>query len=99
MCLCVMDYRLKLYINSIVDMYSDIMIVDLATRKCKYIFVENGMVEELDVPYSWEEAKLLLLSNIHPDDKKRVLDSWNQHMTPEAEVDSTFAITYKSLTG
>lgn len=99
MCLYVMDYRLKLYINSVVDMYSDIMTVDLATRECKYIYVENDMIEELEVPCNWEEAKLILLSNIHPDDKKRVLDSWDQHMTPDAQADSTFAITYKSMVG
>lgn len=94
-----MNYRLKLYINSIVDMYSDIMIVDLESRECKYIYVENGMVEELEVPYNWEEAKILLLSNIHPDDRKKVLDSWNTHMTPDAEEDSAFAVTYRSLSG
>ena len=94
-----MNYRLKLYINSIVDMYSDIMVVDLETRDCKYIYVENNKVEELEVPYKWEEAKVLLLSNIHPDDRPRVLDSWNRHMTPDAEEDSAFAITYRSMAG
>ncbi len=94
-----MNYRLKLYINSIVDMYSDIMVVDLETRDCKYIYVENNTVEELEVPYKWEEAKVLLLSNIHPDDRPRVLDSWNRHMTPDAEEDSAFAITYRSMAG
>ncbi len=94
-----MNYRLKLFINSIVDMYSDIMVVDLTTRQCKYIYVENGLVEELEVPYSWEEAKILLLSNIHPDDRQSVLEAWNQHMTPEAEEDSAFAITYRSMAG
>ena len=94
-----MNYRLKLFINSIVDMYSDIMVVDLTTRQCKYIYVENGMVEELEVPYSWEEAKVLLLSNIHSDDRQKVLDAWNQHMTAEAEPDSAFAITYRSMAG
>ena len=80
-------------------MYSDIMVVDLTTRQCKYIYVENGMVEELEVPYSWEEAKVLLLSNIHSDDRQKVLDAWNQHMTAEAEPDSAFAITYRSMAG
>lgn len=94
-----MNYRLKLYINSIIDMYSDIMIVDLESRECKYIYVENGVVEELEVTYSWEEAKILLLSNIHPDDRERVLDSWNKHMTPDAEEDSAFAVTYRSISG
>lgn len=94
-----MNYRLKLYINSIVDLYSDIVAVDLENGECKYIYVENGMVEELKVPYTWAEAKILLLSNIHPDDRQKVLDSWNKHMVPEAEPDSAFAVTYKSLSG
>ena len=59
-----MNYLQKLFINSVVDIYSDILNVDLETGECSYIYTENHVMEEIHLPQKWEEAKQMILESI-----------------------------------
>ena len=92
-----MNYLQKLFINSVVDIYSDILTVDLKTGDCSYIYTENKSMEEVHLAQKWEEAKYLILKNIVPEDHEVVLEKWATHMTLEAEADSAFSVEYHSV--
>ncbi len=94
-----MNYLQKLFINSVADMYCDIMTIDLNTGKCTYLYVEFGKAYEVEVPIAWDIAKQLLMDNICPEDRQRVLDTWDEKLIPEAEIDSAFSITYRTISG
>lgn len=89
-----MNYLQKLFINSVVDIYSDILCVDLESGDCSYIYTENKVMEEISLPQKWDEAKQMILESIVPEDHAAVLEKWNTHMTTEAEVDSAFSVEY-----
>ena len=93
-----MNYLQKLFINSVVDIYSDILTVDLENGDCSYIYTENGTMEEIHLPQKWEEAKTLILESIVPEDHESVLKKWDAHMTMEAEADSAFSVEYHAVT-
>ena len=94
-----MNYIQKLFINSVVDIYSDILSVDLETGDCSYIYTENKVMEEIQLPQKWDEAKKLILECIDPEDHEAVLAKWESHMTVEAEADSAFSVDYHSVLG
>ena len=94
-----MNYLQKLFINSVVDIYSDILSVDLESGDCTYIYTENKVMEEIHLPQKWEEAKALILESIDPADHEAVLAKWEEHMTLEAEADSAFSVDYHSVLG
>ena len=52
-----MNYLQKLFVNAVVDIYSDILSVDLETGDCSYIYTENKVMEEIQLPQKWYEAK------------------------------------------
>ena len=89
-----MNYLQKLFINSVVDIYSDILNVDLESGDCSYIYTENHTMEEIHLPHKWEEVKQMILESIVPEDHAAVLEKWDTHMTLDAEVDSAFAVDY-----
>ena len=89
-----MNYLQKLFINSVVDIYSDILNVDLEFGDCSYIYTENHTMEEIHLPQKWDEVKLMILESIVPEDHAAVLAKWDTHMTLEAEVDSAFSVDY-----
>ena len=89
-----MNYLQKLFINSVVDIYSDILLVDLESGDCSYIYTENKVMEEIHLPQKWEEAKYLILDSIVPEEHETILQKWETHMTTEAEADSGFSIEY-----
>ncbi len=92
-----MNYLQKLYINSVVDIYSDILSVDLETGKCNYIYTENKMLEEIQLPQNWEEAKHLILESIVPQEHEMIMEKWAANMTLDAETDTSFSIEYHSI--
>lgn len=92
-----MNYLQKLFINSVVDIYSDILNVDLETGECSYIYTENHVMEEIHLPQKWEEAKQMILESIVPEDHAAVLEKLDTHMTMEAEVDSAFSVEYHTV--
>ena len=94
-----MNYIQKLFINAVVDIYSDILSVDLETGDCSYIYTENKVMEEIQLPQKWDEAKKLILECIDPEDHEAVLAKWESHMTVEAEADSAFSVDYHSVLG
>ena len=94
-----MNYLQRLFINSVVDIFSDIFSVDLETGDCSYIYTENKVMEEIHLPQKWDEAKIMLLESIAPEDHEAVLAKWESHMTMEAEEDSSFAVDYHSVLG
>ena len=59
-----MNYLQKLFINSVVDIYSDILCVDIESGDCSYIYTENKVMEEIYLPQKWDEAKQLILESI-----------------------------------
>lgn len=89
-----MNYLQKLFINSIVDIYSDILTVDLENGDCSYIYTENKALEEIHLPQKWNETKYLILESIDPKDHEKILEKWEAGMTVEAEADSAFSIEY-----
>ena len=89
-----MNYLQKLFINSVVDIYSDILCVDLESGDCSYIYTENKVMEEIKLPQKWDEAKQMILASIIPEEHEAVLEKWNTHMTLDAEVDSAFSVEY-----
>ena len=89
-----MNYLQKLFINSVVDIYSDILCVDLESGDCSYIYTENKVMEEINLPQKWDEAKHMILESIIPEDHAYVLEKWDTHMTLEAETDSAFSVEY-----
>ena len=94
-----MNYLQRLFINSVVDIYSDIFSVDLETGDCSYIYTENKVMEEIHLPQKWDEAKNMILESIDPEDHAAVLAKWETHMTAEAEEDSAFAVDYHTVQG
>lgn len=94
-----MNYIQKLFINSVVDIYSDILSVDLETGDCSYIYTENKVMEEIQLPQKWDEAKKMILECIDPEDHEAVLAKWESHMTVDAEADSAFSVDYHSVLG
>ena len=92
-----MNYLQKLFINSVVDIYSDILNVDLETGDCSYIYTENHVMEEIFLPQKWDEVKRLILESILPEDHASVLEKLDTHMTLEAEADSAFSVEYHTL--
>lgn len=89
-----MNYLQKLFINSVVDIYSDILCVDMESGDCSYIYTENKVMEEISLPQKWDEAKKMILESIVPEDHAAVLEKWDTHMTLDAEVDSAFSVEY-----
>ena len=89
-----MNYLQKLFINSVVDIYSDILNVDLESGDCSYIYTENHTMEEIHLPQKWDEVKVMILESIVPEDHAAVLEKWDTHMTLDAEVDSAFSVDY-----
>ena len=92
-----MNYLQKLFINSVVDIYSDILNVDLETGDCNYIYTENHVMEEIHLPQKWDEAKQMILESILPEDHASVLEKLDTHMTPDAEADSAFSVEYHTV--
>ena len=92
-----MNYLQKLFINSVVDIYSDILNVDLETGDCSYIYTENHVMEEIHLPQKWEEVKQVILTSIIPEDHASVLKKLDTNMTLEAEVDSAFSVEYHTI--
>ncbi|MBR5595808.1 MAG: EAL domain-containing protein [Lachnospiraceae bacterium] len=92
-----MNYLQKLFINSVVDIYSDILAVDIETGACSYIYTENHIMEEIHIPQNWDEAKYLLVESIVPEEREAVLEKLSKHMTVEAEADSAFAVEYHAI--
>ena len=92
-----MNYLQKLFINSVVDIYSDILNVDLETGDCSYIYTENHVMEEIHLPQKWDEAKQIILESILPEDHASVLEKLDTHMTPDAEADSAFSVEYHTV--
>lgn len=89
-----MNYLQKLFINSVVNIFSDILCVDLESGDCSYIYTENKSMEEIQLPQKWDEAKHMLLEGIIPQDHAAVLEKWDKGMTMDAEVDTSFAVEY-----
>ena len=89
-----MNYLQKLFINSVVDIYSDILCVDIESGDCSYIYTENKVMEEIYLPQKWDEAKKMILESIVLEDHAAVLEKWDTHMTMDAEVDSAFSVEY-----
>ena len=87
------------FVNAVVDIYSDILSVDLETGDCSYIYTENRVMEEIQLPQKWDEAKKLILESIDPEDHEAVLAKWDSHMTVEAEADTAFSVDYHSVLG
>lgn len=89
-----MNYLQKLFINSVVDIYSDIMSVDLETGECCYICMQNHTLEEVKLDKNWDEVKYMLLENVVLEDRQQVLDLWDSKMTMDAPSDSAFGVNY-----
>ena len=89
-----MNYLQKLFINSVVDIYSDILTVDLESGECSYIYTENKSMEEIHLPQKWDEAKQMILESIVPEDHAAIMEKWDTHMTLDAEADSAFSVEY-----
>ena len=89
-----MNYLQKLFINSVVDIYSDILTVDLENGDCSYIYTENKAMEEIHLTQKWEEAKYLILKSIVPEEHEAILKKWETRMNSDAEADSAFSIEY-----
>ena len=94
-----MNYLQKLFINSVVDIYSDILSVDLESGDCSYIYTENKVMEEIQLSQKWDEAKKLMLESIDPEDHATVLAKLESRMTVDAEADTAFAVDYHSVLG
>ena len=94
-----MNYLQKLFINSVVDIYSDILSVDLESGDCSYIYTENKVMEEIQLSQKWDEAKKLMLESIDPEDHETVLAKLESRMTADAEADTAFAVDYHSVLG
>ena len=73
-----MNYLQKLFINSVVDIFSDILCVDLESGDCSYVYTENKTLEEIQLPQKWDEAKHMLLESIIPEDHAAVLEKWDK---------------------
>ena len=89
-----MNYLQKLFINSVVDIYSDILCVDIESGDCSYIYTENKVMEEIHLPQKWDEAKQLILQSILPEDHDIIMEKWNTHLNMDAEADSAFSVEY-----
>lgn len=89
-----MNYLQKLYINSVVDIYTDILALDLKSGKCSYIYTENKVLEEIQLPQSWDEVKSAILENIISEDHAAILQKMETGLVKEAEADSSFSIEY-----
>lgn len=94
-----MNYLQKLFINSVVDIYSDIMTIDIETGECTYICIQNHTMEEVKLEKKWDEVKYMLLDNVVPEDHQHVLDIWDSHINMEAQADSAFGVNYHTLSG
>ena len=94
-----MNYLQKLFINSVIDIYSDILSIDIATGECSYILVQNHAIEEVKLDKKWDEIKYMLLKNIDPNDHEYVLSLWEEKLTMDAEPDSAFGVNYHLLQG
>ena len=92
-----MNYLQKLFINSVIDIYSDIMSVDLETGECCYICIQNHLMEEVKLQQKWEEVKYILLENVVPEDHAHVLALWDSKMTMDAPADSAFGVKYHTI--
>ena len=60
-----MNYLQKLFVNSVSDFCTDIMKVRLSDQKCFYIFANGGQINELPMPFLWDEAKKTLFGVMH----------------------------------
>lgn len=89
-----MNYLQKLFINSVVDIYSDILCVDIESGDCSYIYTENKAMEEIHLPQKWDEVKQIILQSIVPEDHDMVMEKWDSHLTMDAEADSAFSVEY-----
>ena len=93
-----MNYLQKLFINTMMDIYSDILAVDLESGDCSYIYTENKVMEEIHLPQKWDEAKNMILKSIDPVEHESILAKWEENMTVEAEADSCFSVEYHAVT-
>ena len=89
-----MNYLQKLFINSVVDIYSDIMSVDLETGECCYICMQNHTLEEVKLEQKWDEVKYMLLQNVVEEDHQHVLELWDSRMVPDAPSEFAFGVNY-----
>ena len=92
-----MNYLQKLFINSVVDIYSDIMSVNLQTGECHYICIQNHKIEEVKLDKKWDEVKYMLLENVVPEEHEKVLALWDSQMTMGAPADSAFGVEYHTI--
>lgn len=91
-----MKYLQKLFINSMKDLYSDIVKVELDTRSCYYIYLEDGQIEEHKIPFEWHEIRQILVESICPEDRQDVVDRWRSYINENVEDGDSFTITYHS---
>ena len=94
-----MNYLQKLFINSVIDIYSDIMSIDLETGDCFYLCMQNHTIEEVKLEEKWDEVKFKLLKNIVPEDHEKVLNTWAEHMKADASKELAFSVDYRTVSG
>lgn len=92
-----MNYLQKLFINSVVDIYSDIMSVNLENGECHYLCIQNHKIEEVKLDKKWDEIKYMLLENVVPEDHEKILSLWDSRLTIDAPGDSAFGVSYHIL--
>ncbi len=91
-----MKYLQKLFIQSMKELYTDIVKVEIDTQKCYYISLEDDKVEEYTIPVAWEEMKQILLDSVCPVDRQNVAEKWKSRVNEEAKVGDSFTLTYRS---
>lgn len=91
-----MKYLQKLFITSMKEVYSDIVKVELDTRNCYYIYLEDGQIEEHKIPFEWSEVRQILLESICEEDRQKVLDKWHEHIHIDAEAGESFTLSYRA---
>lgn len=90
-----MNYLQEIFIQSVADVYEDIVKINLENDTCTYLYAQQGTLEELDVPVKWPEIRRVFLSNIHPDDRQAVITQWYQAINEHPTGVHSFAFTYR----
>lgn len=91
-----MNYLQKLFVNSVSDFCTDIMKVRLSDQKCFYIFANGGQINELPMPFLWDEAKKTLFGVMHPEDREMAEEKWKENINENTKEGDSFVITYRS---
>lgn len=91
-----MKYLQKLFLNSMKDICSDIIKIELNTGKCYYIYAEDGQMEEQVIPFGWNEVKQILIDSVYEKERKQVSDKWNACVNKEVKEGASCTITYHS---